>query len=72
MPAQADIVAIDTTAAGDSFNAAYLYHRLLGASVAVAARAGHRLAARVIQYSGAVIPADAMPPDLAIGDICHE
>ena len=53
--------AVDTTAAGDSFNAAYLYHRLTGASIEAAARAGHRLAARVIQYPGAVIPLDAMP-----------
>ena len=62
VPARADIVPIDTTAAGDSFNAAYLYHRLRGDSPSTAAMAGHRLAAQVIQYPGAVIPADAMPP----------
>lgn len=61
IPARPGITPLDTTAAGDSFNAAYLYHRLLGESAAEAARAGHRLAAQVIQYSGAVIPLDAMP-----------
>ena len=60
IPAQQDIVAVDTTAAGDSFNAAYLYHRLRGDRAEVAAQAGHRLAAKVIQHKGAVIPADAM------------
>lgn len=60
-PVQAGVVPADTTAAGDSFNAAYLYHRLRGESAPQAARAGHRLAARVIQFPGAVIPMDAMP-----------
>ncbi len=64
MPARPDITPLDTTAAGDSFNAGYLYHRLLGESAAAAARAGHHLAARVIQYPGAVIPIDAMPPPI--------
>ncbi len=62
LPAQPGVMPLDTTAAGDSFNAAYLYHRLLGESGVEAARAGHRLAAQVIQYPGAVIPIDAMPP----------
>ena len=61
LPAQPGIMPVDTTAAGDSFNAAYLYHRLSGDSAAAAARAGHHLAAQVIQYPGAVIPAHAMP-----------
>ncbi len=51
----------DTTAAGDSFNAAYLAARQAGASPADAARAGHRLAAAVIQHPGAIIPRHAMP-----------
>lgn len=63
-PAQPGIIPIDTTAAGDSFNAAYLYHRLVGESAQDAARAGHRLAAQVIQYPGAVIPVHAMPPPI--------
>ena len=51
---------VDTTAAGDSFAGAYLAARLAGASAAQAARAGNRLAARVVQHRGAVIPAAAM------------
>jgi 2-dehydro-3-deoxygluconokinase len=52
---------VDTTAAGDSFNAAYLAARLLGVDPADAARAGHSVAAAVIQHPGAIIPQDAMP-----------
>lgn len=51
---------VDTTAAGDSFGAAYLAARLSGADIVAAAHAGHRLAATVIQYSGAIIPREAM------------
>jgi len=51
---------VDTTAAGDSFAGAYLAARLGGASAAAAALAGNRLAARVVQHRGAVIPAAAM------------
>jgi 2-dehydro-3-deoxygluconokinase len=47
---------VDTTAAGDSFSAAYLASRLKGGSPQEAALAGHRLASRVIQVSGALIP----------------
>ena len=52
---------VDTTAAGDSFAAGYLAARLQGADIATAARAGHRLAATVIRYPGAIIPLDRMP-----------
>jgi len=52
---------VDTTAAGDSFNAAYLACRLQGGTPDVAARWGHRLAATVIQHPGALIPRAAMP-----------
>lgn len=52
---------VDTTAAGDSFNAAYLAARVNGAAPADAARAGHRLAAAVIRHPGAIIPRQAMP-----------
>ena len=51
---------VDTTAAGDSFAGAYLAARLAGADAAAAAAAGNRLAARVVQHRGAVIPATAM------------
>jgi 2-dehydro-3-deoxygluconokinase len=53
-------VVVDSTAAGDSFNAAYLAARLLGADPAQAGRLGNRLAARVITHPGAIIPADTM------------
>jgi len=47
---------VDTTAAGDSFSAAYLASRLKGGSPEQAAVAGHGLASRVIQLPGALIP----------------
>lgn len=52
---------VDTTAAGDSFAAAYLAARLEGAEPVEAARAGHRLAGVVVCYPGAIIPRSAMP-----------
>jgi 2-dehydro-3-deoxygluconokinase len=52
---------VDTSAAGDSFNAGYLAARLAGAAPATAARHGHRLAGEVIMHRGAIIPRDAMP-----------
>lgn len=59
---------VDTTAAGDSFAAAYLAARLQGHPPAEAAAAGHRLAAAVIQHRGAIIPRSAMPPEDAPKD----
>jgi len=53
---------VDTTAAGDSFAAAYLAARLAGEGPIEAARAGHRLAGVVVCYPGAIIPRYAMPP----------
>ncbi|MGY2288620.1 sugar kinase [Pseudomonas sp. SDO528_S397] len=47
---------VDTTAAGDSFSAAYLAARLKGGTPEQAAVAGHRLASQVIQVPGALIP----------------
>jgi 2-dehydro-3-deoxygluconokinase len=52
---------VDTTAAGDSFGAAYLAARLSGANPLDAARAGHRLAGAVIGHRGAIIPRQSMP-----------
>ena len=52
---------VDTTSAGDSFNAGYLAARLSGQTPAQSAKAGHRLAAAVIQHQGAIIPRSAMP-----------
>jgi 2-dehydro-3-deoxygluconokinase len=50
---------VDTTAAGDSFNAGYLAARIKGAEASEAAVAGHRLAAVVIQHRGAIVPREA-------------
>ena len=52
---------VDTTAAGDSFAAAYIAARLGGADPVEAARAGHHLAGVVVCYAGAIIPREAMP-----------
>ncbi|SDI42236.1 2-dehydro-3-deoxygluconokinase [Pseudomonas flavescens] len=52
---------VDTTAAGDSFSAGYLAAWLQGSPAETSASLAHRLAARVIQYPGALIPAAAMP-----------
>jgi len=52
---------VDTTAAGDSFAAAYVAARLAGAEPVEAARAGHRLAGAVVCHPGAIIPRSAMP-----------
>ena len=54
---------VDTTAAGDSFSAAYIAARLAGAEPAEAAQAGHRLGGVVVGYPGAIIPRSAMPPN---------
>jgi 2-dehydro-3-deoxygluconokinase len=51
---------VDTTAAGDSFAAGYLSRRLAGADAVEAARFGNRLAGRVIQHRGALIPREVM------------
>ena len=55
---------VDTTAAGDSFAAAYVAARLAGAEPIDAARAGHHLAGVVVCHPGAIIPKAAMPPEL--------
>ncbi len=51
---------VDTTAAGDSFNAGYLAARIRGDSPEDAAENGSKLAALVVQHRGAIIPRDAM------------
>jgi 2-dehydro-3-deoxygluconokinase len=48
--------AVDTTGAGDAFNAAYLAARLAGRSSSEAARAGNMLAGEVVRYPGAILP----------------
>ncbi|KXF76942.1 2-dehydro-3-deoxygluconokinase [Paramesorhizobium deserti] len=50
--------AVDTTGAGDSFNGAYLSARLKGLAPADAARRAHCVAARVVEFHGALAPMD--------------
>jgi 2-dehydro-3-deoxygluconokinase len=52
---------VDTTAAGDSFDAGYLCGRLTGKDPGTAAMIGNRLAAIKIQHPGAIMPRSAMP-----------
>ena len=55
------VEAVDTTAAGDSFNAAYIAARLIGLGIGEAVRAGQSLAQTVVGYHGAIIPAQKTP-----------
>jgi 2-dehydro-3-deoxygluconokinase len=66
VPVTHPVTAVDTTAAGDAFNAGYLSARFAGRSAEHAARAGHVLAGAVIQHRGAIIPRERMP-DLELG-----
>ncbi|WP_232237246.1 sugar kinase [Thiosulfatihalobacter marinus] len=54
---------VDSTAAGDSFNAGYLAALIQGHDDSTAMARGHALAARVIGCRGAIIPPDRMPQD---------
>ncbi len=56
VPVPAVVTPVDSTAAGDGFNAGYLAARLSGAAAADAATAAHKLAGEVIRHRGAIMP----------------
>jgi len=59
IPTQAVKTVVDTTSAGDSFNAGFLAGCLQGLPPEECARMGHQLAGIVIQHKGAIIPESA-------------
>ncbi|WP_283130485.1 sugar kinase [Enterovibrio norvegicus] len=61
IPAMAVEKVIDTTSAGDAFNAGYLLGQTSGFSVGVSATIAHVLASHVIQAKGAIIQHEKMP-----------
>ncbi len=62
VPAAAGVDVLDSTGAGDAFNAGYLAMRLHGSSAAEAARFAHELAAVVVRHPGAIVPREATAP----------
>jgi len=59
VPVPEVLVPVDTTAAGDGFNAGYLATRISGGEPRQAASAAHRLAGNVIRHPGALVPRTA-------------
>jgi 2-dehydro-3-deoxygluconokinase len=56
IPVPEVVVPVDTTAAGDGFNAAYIAARMTNKPPAEAAAAAHRLAGQIIRHRGALMP----------------
>ncbi len=56
IPAENVEKVVDTTAAGDGFNGGYLAARMAGEPPDAAARKGQAVAAKVVQFQGAIIP----------------
>lgn len=55
------VKAVDTTAAGDSFNAGYISAFVQGHNTIESIKQGQKLAATVVAQSGAIIPLEKMP-----------
>lgn len=64
VPPQGSLEPLDTSGAGDAFNAGYLAARLLGKTPPVAAALGHRVAGWTIMRRGAIPPNDSEYPCL--------
>lgn len=62
IPAMAGVQPLDTSGAGDAFNAGYLQARMRGQNQTDAAYRGHSLAAWVITCNGALPPRSARAP----------
>jgi 2-dehydro-3-deoxygluconokinase len=60
VPPPEQIVPLDTTGAGDSFNGAYLAARLAGKAPKEAALFAHRVAGMVIRHHGALMPMEKL------------
>ncbi|MCX2730301.1 sugar kinase [Saccharopolyspora sp. NFXS83] len=61
LPAVPVETVVDSTAAGDAFDAAYLAGRLAGAAPVEAARRAQELAATVIRHPGAIVADSVLP-----------
>ncbi len=65
-PVPARVVPVDTTGAGDAFNAGYLHARLKGRAIGDSVAAGHILAGHVIARRGGIPPVSGDAPYAAL------